>query len=215
MKNYILFKDILKIAHERGLQGIETEILKAPTENDPLAIARAVVFFEGRKFSAHGDASPANVGRAIAPHVIRMAETRAVARALRFALGVGEAALEELGEEAPTPTQTPDPAPAPTPSPTPTTTTAPAPNQTVWEKIQAAVEMAKKAGVKPLDDRGGKPMSWDDWSQRWWHYGTTPSDCQCPAFKRAGYCKHTNALAVVLGMIKKTEDGRDLFNRFV
>jgi hypothetical protein len=58
---------------------------------------------EGRTFSGIGDASPENVGRGIVPHIIRMAETRAKARALRDAVNVGATALEELsdGDDAP------------------------------------------------------------------------------------------------------------------
>jgi hypothetical protein len=58
---------------------------------------------DGRRFSGIGDASPENVGRNIAPHLIRMAETRAKARALRDAVNVGATALEELsdGDDAP------------------------------------------------------------------------------------------------------------------
>ena len=48
-------------------------------------------------FSGYGDASAANVGRMIAPHIIRMAETRAVARALRLACNIGMTSREELG----------------------------------------------------------------------------------------------------------------------
>jgi hypothetical protein len=58
---------------------------------------------DGRHFSGLGDASPENVGRTIAPHLIRMAETRAKARALRDAVNVGATAMEELsdGDDAP------------------------------------------------------------------------------------------------------------------
>ncbi|MDP9411364.1 MAG: hypothetical protein M3P70_12885, partial [Actinomycetota bacterium] len=59
------------------------------------------------RFSGIGDASPDNVGRNIAPHVIRMAETRAKARALRDAVNVGATALEELSEGDDAPPATP------------------------------------------------------------------------------------------------------------
>ena len=99
-KRFVLYAGLLEEAHERGLRSIETELLQVPgTENGEVAIARAVVRTEDGKFSGIGDASPANVNRAIAPHVIRMAETRAKARALRDAINVGVTAFEELGED--------------------------------------------------------------------------------------------------------------------
>ena len=99
-KKFVLYAGLLDEAHERGLRSIETELLQVPTaQNGEVAIARAVVRTEEGKFSGIGDASPSNVGRNIVPHVIRMAETRAKARALRDAINVGVTALEELGEE--------------------------------------------------------------------------------------------------------------------
>ena len=99
-KRFVLYAGLLEEAHERGLRSIETELLQVPSgDNGEVAIARAVVRTEGGKFTGIGDASPGNVGRAIVPHVIRMAETRAKARALRDAINVGATALEELGEE--------------------------------------------------------------------------------------------------------------------
>jgi len=49
-------------------------------------------------FTGIGDANPANVNRKIAAHIIRMAETRGKARALRDAVNIGIVSLEELGE---------------------------------------------------------------------------------------------------------------------
>src|SRR5919107_3458070 len=109
-KQYVLFAGLLDEAHNRGLRGIDTELVQVPTpDNGNVAVVKATVEMEGpdegqgRIFSGIGDASPENVGRNIVPHIIRMAETRAKARALRDAVNVGATALEELsdGDEAP------------------------------------------------------------------------------------------------------------------
>src|SRR3712207_6117526 len=99
-KRFVLYAGLLEEAHSRGLRSIETELLQVPGgENGEVAIVRAVVRTEDGKFTGIGDASPDNVNRSIAPHVIRMAETRAKARALRDAINVGVTAFEELGGE--------------------------------------------------------------------------------------------------------------------
>jgi hypothetical protein len=90
-KQYVLYSGLLDEAHGLGLTGIDTDLIQIPDESN------------GRRFSGIGDSSPENVRRNIAPHLIRMAETRAKARALRDAVNVGATALEELsdGDEAP------------------------------------------------------------------------------------------------------------------
>jgi hypothetical protein len=104
-KQYVLFAGLLDEAHNRGLRGIDTELVQVPDDsNGNVAIVKATAEMDdGRRFSGIGDASPENVGRNIVPHLIRMAETRAKARALRDAVNVGATALEELsdGDDAP------------------------------------------------------------------------------------------------------------------
>src|SRR5215204_2279482 len=105
-RRFVLYAGLLEEAHARGLRSIETELLQVPgAGNGEVAIARAVVRTEEGKFSGIGDASPGNVSSAIVPHIIRMAETRAKARALRDAINVGVTALEELGDEEVLPSQ--------------------------------------------------------------------------------------------------------------
>jgi len=61
------------------------------------AIVAAEVETDRGGFSGIGDASPANVARAMLTATIRLASTRAKAWALRDAINVGVAALEEWG----------------------------------------------------------------------------------------------------------------------
>jgi hypothetical protein len=104
-KQYVLFAGLLDEAHSRGLRSIDTQLIQVPDDqNGNVAIVKATAEMEdGSHFSGIGDASPENVGRNIVPHIIRMAETRAKARALRDAVNVGATALEELsdGDDAP------------------------------------------------------------------------------------------------------------------
>jgi hypothetical protein len=104
-KQYVLFAGLLDEAHSLGLKGIDTDLIQIPDEsNGNVAIVKATAEMDDeRRFSGIGDASPDNVGRNIAPHLIRMAETRAKARALRDAVNVGATAMEELsdGDDAP------------------------------------------------------------------------------------------------------------------
>ena len=99
-KQFVLFEGLLDAAHARGLEEIDTELLQVPDpSNADVAIVKAAVRMEdGKKFSGLGDASPQNAARHVAAHIIRLAKTRAKARALRDAVNVGITALEELSE---------------------------------------------------------------------------------------------------------------------
>ncbi|MBI2322884.1 MAG: hypothetical protein HYU88_12540 [Chloroflexi bacterium] len=98
-RSFVLYAGLLDEAHRKGLKAIRTALLQAPTaENEYVAICQATVETEQGTFMGIGDASPDNVPRLMRPHLLRMAETRAKARALRDAVNIGVAALEELGE---------------------------------------------------------------------------------------------------------------------
>ena len=99
-RSFVLYAGLLDLAHERGLRGITTTLVQVPSElNGMSAIVHATVETEAGTFTGLGDASPGNVTRMMAPHLIRMAETRAKARALRDAVNVGATAFEELGDD--------------------------------------------------------------------------------------------------------------------
>jgi hypothetical protein len=96
-KDVVLYAGLLRQAHEEGLARVRTSILQIPTEeNGHLAIIKAEVETSKGLFEAIGDASPESVGEDLAPHLIRVAETRAKARALRDAVNVGVVSFEEL-----------------------------------------------------------------------------------------------------------------------
>jgi len=101
-RTFALYAGLLDKAHGRGLKGITTELVQVPSEaNGQTAICRATVTTESGTFTGLGDACPSSVSRTMVPHLIRLAETRAKARALRDAVNVGVTALEELGPEGP------------------------------------------------------------------------------------------------------------------
>jgi hypothetical protein len=98
-KDFVLYEGLLDEAHQQGLSRISTTLIQLPhEENGNMAVVAAEVETSKGIFSGLGDASPGNVGRLIIPHILRMAETRAKARALRDAVNIGVTALEELDD---------------------------------------------------------------------------------------------------------------------
>ncbi|HPQ02475.1 MAG TPA: hypothetical protein PK183_04130 [Bacillota bacterium] len=101
-RDYILYGGVLQLAKERGLRRISTRIIQIPSkDNSMYAVVEAEVETEDGVFSEVGDASPESVARSIQPHLLRMATTRAKARAMRDAVGIDMVALEELGDALP------------------------------------------------------------------------------------------------------------------
>ena len=110
---FVSYAGLLDLLHQRskGFFSIDTLVVQLPTEeNGRVAVCTARVrVFDAQNLdvvtletSGIGDADPSNVSQMMKGHLLRMAETRAKARALRDAVNVGMAALEELGpDEAP------------------------------------------------------------------------------------------------------------------
>ncbi len=93
--------DLLADAHTKGLQSITTEIVTIDHEKK-YAVFKAVVTMKskdgivlGAEFHGHGDADVVNCTGLVKDHWIRMAETRAIVRALRWATNNATAAEEE------------------------------------------------------------------------------------------------------------------------
>lgn len=100
--DYILYGGVLQLAKERGLRRISTSIVQLPSkENSMYAVVEAEIETSDGVFRELGDASPESVARSIQPHLLRMAATRAKARAMRDAVGIDMVALEELGDAQP------------------------------------------------------------------------------------------------------------------
>lgn len=92
------FKGLLALAHGEGLRSVRTRLLQKPSrDNGQTAVVQAIVRTNRGRFTALGDSNPENTDRDFAPHGIRIAETRALARAFRLAVNIGEVALDELG----------------------------------------------------------------------------------------------------------------------
>ncbi len=99
-KEVVTVKGLLHLAHAERLSAIQTRLVQSPTkDNGETAIALVRVRTARGSFTGLGDANPRNVTARVALHFIRMAETRALARALRAALDIGAVAIEELEEE--------------------------------------------------------------------------------------------------------------------
>lgn len=107
-KEFVLLSGLLTLAHDNGIESIDAQLI----EHDPgekIAVFRCLATGTRGSFTGHGDASPANLSRNMIPSYIRMAETRSIARSLRFYLGIGMCARDELpgnmGNQEPEPQQ--------------------------------------------------------------------------------------------------------------
>jgi len=97
---YVTHSGLLRLAERRRCAGIHSRPVLA--SSDPPTsrwVFRAVVFKTRacRGFVGYGDADPSNVSPLVHGAEMRVAETRAVNRALRKAYGIGICSVEEIG----------------------------------------------------------------------------------------------------------------------
>ena len=97
---YVTHAGLLGLARRQGCSGIRVQPVREFC--DPAAnrwVFKATVYKSpgSRGFGGYGDADPSNVSDLVRGAEMRMAETRAVNRALRKAYGIGLCSVEELG----------------------------------------------------------------------------------------------------------------------
>jgi hypothetical protein len=99
-KWYVTHAGLLQIALRRRCLGIRTALqAKVCDSNAGRWVFKATVYKSRRSrgFVGYGDADPSNVSSLVHGAEMRVAETRAVNRALRKAYGIGLCSVEELG----------------------------------------------------------------------------------------------------------------------
>jgi hypothetical protein len=96
---YVTHAGLLRTAQRKHCLGIQTCVQRAVS--DPAAsrwVFKATVYKDSRSkgFVGYGDADPSNTSPLVRGAEMRVAETRAVNRALRKAYGIGLCSVEEL-----------------------------------------------------------------------------------------------------------------------
>jgi hypothetical protein len=97
---YVTHSGLLRMALRNRCLGITTTVqarLSEPAANRWVFKATVYKSSRSRGFVGYGDADPSNVSSLVHGAEMRVAETRAVNRALRKAYGVGLCSVEELG----------------------------------------------------------------------------------------------------------------------
>jgi hypothetical protein len=97
---YVTHSGLIRLAQRRGCSGITVQLIKEVSDwASSRWVFRAIVYKKNRakKFVGYGDADPSNVSSVVRGSELRIAETRAVNRALRKAYGIGVCSVEELG----------------------------------------------------------------------------------------------------------------------
>jgi hypothetical protein len=99
--DHVKVSGLLDRAHKLKFKRVTSCMLQAPfKENGNMCICHGEVeTADGHIFSAVADATPENVKPNVRNAFVRMADTRAIGRALRWALNIDGAAAEEIVED--------------------------------------------------------------------------------------------------------------------
>jgi hypothetical protein len=97
---YVTHSGLLQLASRKGCCGIKTTLQERLSDvGTGRWVFKATVYKSpgSKEFVGYGDADPSNVSTLLHGAEMRIAETRAVNRALRKAYGIGLCSVEELG----------------------------------------------------------------------------------------------------------------------
>ncbi len=97
---YVTHTGLLRLARRKKCSGIHVEVVDSLCDSAASRfVLRATVYPSKRSsgFVGYGDADPSNVSFLVHGAEMRVAETRAVNRALRKAYGIGICSVEEIG----------------------------------------------------------------------------------------------------------------------
>jgi hypothetical protein len=113
---YVTHTGLLRLARRRKCRGIHVEAVDSLCDAAASRyVLKATVYpsKDSAGFVGYGDADPSNVSAVVRGAEMRIAETRAVNRALRKAYGIGICSVEELGSRSGSPALPSDPAKIP------------------------------------------------------------------------------------------------------
>jgi hypothetical protein len=97
---YVTHSGLLRLARRKRCVGIKTAAISQLSDRASCQYTFRATVYTSRTckgFFGYGDASPSNVSPLVRGAELRVAETRAVNRALRKAYGIGICSVEELG----------------------------------------------------------------------------------------------------------------------
>jgi len=108
---YVTHTGLVRLARRKRCSGIHVEVVDSLCDSAASRfVLKATVYPSKRSsgFVGYGDADPSNVSFLVHGAEMRVAETRAVNRALRKAYGIGICSVEEIGSTAETPQASPE-----------------------------------------------------------------------------------------------------------